>query len=75
MMTAIILDLDGVICDTAHFHFLAWERLAAEYGYALTQANNEKLKGDVKIHTASNKQVQWQKYVHFFVKFGCPTSA
>ena len=45
MMTAIILDLDGVICDTAHFHFLAWERLAAEYGYALTQANNEKLKG------------------------------
>jgi beta-phosphoglucomutase len=45
MMTAIILDLDGVICDTAHFHFLAWERLAAEYGYALTQENNEKLKG------------------------------
>jgi beta-phosphoglucomutase len=45
MKTAIILDLDGVICDTAHFHFLAWHRLAAEYGYELTQSDNEQLKG------------------------------
>lgn len=45
MKTAIILDLDGVICDTAHFHYLAWHRLAAEYGYELTQADNEQLKG------------------------------
>ncbi|MBM3938298.1 MAG: beta-phosphoglucomutase [Sphingomonadales bacterium] len=45
MKTAIILDLDGVICDTAHFHFLAWQRLAAEYSYTLTQADNEQLKG------------------------------
>jgi beta-phosphoglucomutase len=45
MKSAIILDLDGVICDTAHFHFLAWHRLAAEYGYELTQADNEHLKG------------------------------
>ncbi len=45
MKTAIILDLDGVICDTAHFHFLAWQRLAAEYNYALTEADNEQLKG------------------------------
>lgn len=45
MKSAIILDLDGVICDTAHFHFLAWHRLAAEYGYELTKADNEQLKG------------------------------
>ena len=45
MKSAIILDLDGVNCDTAHFHFLAWHRLAAEYGYDLTQADNEQLKG------------------------------
>ena len=45
MKSAIILDLDGVICDTAHFHFLAWHRLAAEYGYELTHADNEQLKG------------------------------
>lgn len=45
MKHGIILDLDGVICDTAHFHFLAWQRLAAEYNYALTEADNEQLKG------------------------------
>ena len=45
MKSAIILDLDGVICDTAHFHFLAWHRLAAAYGYELTQTDNEQLKG------------------------------
>ena len=45
MKSAIILDLDGVICDTAHFHFLAWHRLAAEYGYELTQTDNEQLIG------------------------------
>ena len=45
MKHGIILDLDGVICDTAHFHFLAWQRLAAEYDYNLTHADNEQLKG------------------------------
>lgn len=45
MKNGIILDLDGVICDTAHFHFLAWQRLAAEYDYELTHADNEQLKG------------------------------
>lgn len=45
MKNGIILDLDGVICDTAHFHFLAWQRLAAEYDYNLTHADNEQLKG------------------------------
>jgi beta-phosphoglucomutase len=45
MKHSIILDLDGVICDTAHFHFLAWQRLAAEYDYNLTHADNEQLKG------------------------------
>lgn len=45
MIKALILDLDGVICDTAHFHYIAWKRLAAEYDYELTEANNEALKG------------------------------
>jgi len=42
---ACIFDLDGVIVDTAHYHFLAWKRLAAELGIELTEAHNEKLKG------------------------------
>lgn len=40
-----IFDLDGVIVDTAHYHFLAWKRLANELGYDLTAEENEKLKG------------------------------
>lgn len=44
-MTACIFDLDGVIVDTAKYHFLAWKRLAMELGVALTLEDNEKLKG------------------------------
>ncbi len=40
-----IFDLDGVIVDTAHYHFLAWKRLAAGLNYQLTPADNERLKG------------------------------
>jgi beta-phosphoglucomutase len=45
MKKAFILDLDGVICDTAVFHFEAWKRLAKEYLYQLTESDNEELKG------------------------------
>ncbi len=45
MIKACIFDLDGVIVDTAHYHFLAWQRLAQELGYALTLEDNERLKG------------------------------
>jgi beta-phosphoglucomutase len=40
-----IFDLDGVIVDTALYHFLAWKRLANELGYDLTEEENERLKG------------------------------
>jgi beta-phosphoglucomutase len=42
---AFIFDLDGVIVDTAKFHFLAWKRLAAELGFEFSEEHNEKLKG------------------------------
>lgn len=45
MIRAVIFDLDGVIVDTAHYHFLAWKRLGKEIGVDLTEADNEKLKG------------------------------
>ncbi|MBX7125503.1 MAG: beta-phosphoglucomutase [Cyclobacteriaceae bacterium] len=45
MIQACIFDLDGVIVDTAHYHFLAWRRLAAELGFELTPEANERLKG------------------------------
>ena len=45
MKPGLILDLDGVICDTAHFHYLAWSELAQEFGIQLSEAHNEALKG------------------------------
>ena len=45
MIKAVIFDLDGVIVDTAHYHFIAWKRLAKELGIDFTEAENEQLKG------------------------------
>jgi beta-phosphoglucomutase len=45
VIKACIFDLDGVIVDTAHYHYLAWKRLADELGYHLTELENERLKG------------------------------
>ena len=45
MVKAIIFDLDGVLVDTAHYHYLAWKRLASELGIDLTIQHNELLKG------------------------------
>lgn len=42
---ACIFDLDGVIVDTAKYHFLAWRRLANELGFDFSEKENEKLKG------------------------------
>lgn len=40
-----IFDLDGVIVDTAKFHFLAWKRLADQLEIHFTLEDNERLKG------------------------------
>jgi beta-phosphoglucomutase len=42
---AVIFDLDGVITDTAHYHYLAWKRLAESQGVHFDHAFNENLKG------------------------------
>jgi len=42
---AIIFDLDGVIVDTAIFHYQAWKQLANEFGFDFTLEQNERLKG------------------------------
>ena len=40
-----IFDLDGVIVDTAKYHYLAWKRLGDEIGIEFTRQDNERLKG------------------------------
>ncbi|WP_256081190.1 beta-phosphoglucomutase [Massilia sp. YIM B04103] len=42
---AVIFDLDGVITDTARYHYLAWKRLAETQGVHFDEAFNEHLKG------------------------------
>jgi beta-phosphoglucomutase len=45
MVKACIFDLDGVLVDTAKYHFIAWKKLADELGIGFTEHDNEKLKG------------------------------
>lgn len=40
-----IFDLDGVIVDTAKYHYFAWKRLARELGFDFLPEHNERLKG------------------------------
>ncbi|MDR1950228.1 MAG: beta-phosphoglucomutase [Spirochaetaceae bacterium] len=40
-----IFDLDGVLVDTAKYHYLAWKRLARELGFDFSEEDNERLKG------------------------------
>ena len=40
-----IFDLDGVITDTAEYHFRAWKRLADEEGIPFAREDNEALRG------------------------------
>ncbi len=44
-INALIFDLDGVIVDTAVYHYKAWKRLADELNIAFTEEDNEQLKG------------------------------
>jgi len=50
-MRAAIFDLDGVIVDTAKYHYLAWKRLANEHGFDFTEADNERLKGVSRVRS------------------------
>ena len=43
--TGFIFDLDGVIVDTAKYHYLAWKNLADELGIDFTEEDNENFKG------------------------------
>ncbi|WP_317913903.1 beta-phosphoglucomutase [Carnobacterium maltaromaticum] len=45
MIKGFIFDLDGVITDTAEYHFLAWQELAKGLGIQIDRSFNEKLKG------------------------------
>ena len=44
-LQGLLFDLDGVIVDTAKYHYLAWKVLADELGIPFDEKDNERLKG------------------------------
>lgn len=55
---AFIFDLDGVIVDTAKYHFLAWQNLANTLGISFSEEQNEQLKGVSRIKSLE-KILEW----------------
>ncbi|MGV6945743.1 beta-phosphoglucomutase [Sphingobacterium kyonggiense] len=55
---AYIFDLDGVLVDTAVFHYQAWKRLANSLGFDFSEEQNEQLKGVSRIESL-NKILSW----------------
>lgn len=55
-----IFDLDGVIVDTAKFHFFAWKSLANSIGIDFTEEQNEQLKGVSRVRSLE-KILEWGK--------------
>ncbi len=53
-----IFDLDGVIVDTAKYHFLAWRKLANSIGVDFTEVQNEQLKGVSRVRSLE-KILEW----------------
>ena len=45
MIDCCIFDLDGVVVDTARYHYLAWAALARELGFEFTPVQGEATKG------------------------------
>ena len=50
-LKALIFDLDGVLTDTAKYHYLAWKKLANELGFYFDEEINELLKGVSRINS------------------------
>ena len=45
MKKGLVFDLDGVITDTAKFHYIAWKNMAEKLGIIIDEKFNEQLKG------------------------------
>ncbi len=76
---AVIFDLDGVLTDTARYHYVAWKSMAAELGISIDESFNESLKGidrmsslelilkhgGLKLPSAAKERLAFQKNEHY----------
>ncbi len=65
---ACLFDLDGVVVDTAKYHYIAWGKIADELGFHFSEQDNERLKGvsrmeslDILLDVGKIKIDQYQK--------------
>lgn len=58
-----IFDLDGVIVDTAKYHYLAWKELAKSIGVDFTEVQNEQLKGVSRVQSLEKILAWGQKSI------------
>jgi kojibiose phosphorylase len=86
---AVLFDLDGVLTDTAEYHYLAWKRLADDLGIPFTRADGDRLRGvsrrpaleiilDLGGRTASEQEIEeWmvRKNTHYQELITSVTSA
>ena len=69
-----IFDLDGVIVDTAKYHFLAWRKLANSIGIDFTETQNEQLKGVSRVKSLEkilaweNKKISKEEFTNLMAK-------
>jgi len=69
-----IFDLDGVIVDTAKYHFLAWRKLANNLGIDFSEEQNEQLKGVSRVKSLEkilswgNKKLSEDKFMELMAK-------
>lgn len=69
MKKGFIFDLDGVIVDTAKYHYLAWKKLANDLGFEFTEEQNEQFKGvsrkrclEILLHDIGNIEYTQQQF-------------
>jgi beta-phosphoglucomutase len=58
---ACLFDLDGVLVDTAIYHFQAWRKLGENFNYQLTEEQNEQLKGISRVESL-NRILAWANF-------------
>ena len=69
-----IFDLDGVIVDTAKYHFLAWRKLALSIGIDFNELQNEQLKGVSRVKSLEkilawgNKTISEAKFMELMAR-------
>lgn len=74
MRKGFIFDLDGVIVDTAKYHFLAWKKLANDIGIDFTKTQNEQLKGVSRVESLKkilswgNKTISQDEFTELMAK-------